>query len=579
MHEGIRSARELEAQNAELAVRLRLADAQAHSLLVLQEENARLKREASAVQERVIPLTEELEQLKQTAGAARERVVLLEEEIRWLKAQVFGRSAEHHAPETASDQQMLFNEPEVLAALEAAEAALAQRTTPIVAHERKRTGRTVIPKEFPRQEIVHDLPEAEKVCAHDGTALERFGEEVSERYGYQKARIWVERHIRPKYACPCCREGVRIAPVPASLLPKANVGASLLAHLVANKFVDGMPIYRTCRQLERLDLDLSPSTAGTWINAAGGGEAITSLVRLMNEELLAAPFVQMDETYLQVLHSEKSPTSTHYMAVRAAAPPGKRILLFNYLPSRTTDALQGLLVGPNGPYGGRLLTDGLELYDIVAHRLQIQHFGCLVHCRRYFDKAAKVTELPSGRSLAKIAMVEYLGPVFAVERKIEVLRERSERDGMPAPLKEILALRQQQSAPLMAAFKSWVDELVLGVAPKSALGKALSYTVSQWSKLSGFLEDPELPAHNNVCENEIRPFAVGRRSWLFQGNGVGATASANWLSLIASAKANGLEPYAYLLHVIEELPKATSLQMLEALLPWNVKLGAAAIAR
>jgi len=124
----------------------------------------------------------------------------------------------------------------------------------------------------------------------------------------------------------------------------------------------------------------------------------------------------------------------------------------------------------------------------------------------------------------------------------------------------------------MAAFKSWVDELVLGVAPKSALGKALTYTVSQWSKLSRFLEDPELPAHNNVCENEIRPFAVGRRSWLFQGNGVGATASANWLSLIATAKANGLEPYAYLLHVIKELPKATTLQMLEALLPWNVKL-------
>ncbi len=551
MHEAIRSVRQLEAMNAELTARLRLADEQAQSLLPLQEENARLKREASG---------------------ARERVVLLEEEIRWLKAQVFGRSAEHHAPDAASDQQMLFNEPEVLAALEAAEAALAQRTTPIAAHERKRTGRTVIPKDFPRQEIVHDLSPEQKICAHDGTALERFGEEVSERYGYQKARIWVERHIRPKYACPCCREGVRIAPVPPSLLPKANVGASLLAHLVTNKFVDGIPIYRTCRQLQRLELDLSPSTAGTWINAAGGGGAITSLVGLMNEELLAAPYVQMDETYLQVLRSEKSPTSTHYMVVRAAAPPSKRILLFNYLPSRTAEALQGLLLGPDGPYGGRLLTDGLDLYDIVAQKLQLRHFGCLVHCRRYFDKAAKVTELPSGRSLAKIAMVEYLGPVFAIERKIEALRERAERDGVPAPLKEILVLRQQKSAPLMAAFKGWVDERVLGVAPKSALGKALSYTVSQWSKLSRFLEDPQLPAHNNVCENEIRPFAVGRRSWLFQGNGVGATASANWLSLIATAKANGLEPYAYLLHLIEELPKATSLQMLEALLPWNVKL-------
>ena len=551
MHEAIRSVRELEAKNAELTARLRLADEQSQNLKSLQEENARLKGEASG---------------------AKERVVLLEEEIRWLKAQVFGRTAEHHTPDLNPDQQMLFNEPEVLSALEAAEAALAQRTTVIAAHERKRTGRTRIGKEFPRQEIVHDLPEEEKICPHDGTRLERFGEEVSERYGYQKARIWVEQHVRPKYSCPCCREGVRIAQVPASLLPKTNVGASLLAHMVANKFVDGIPIYRTCGQLERLELTLSPSTAGTWVNAAGSGEAVTSLVRLMNEELLAAPYVQMDETYLQVLHSDKSPTATHYMVVRAAGPPGKRILLFNYVPSRTADALTELLRGPNGAYSGKLLTDGLELYDSVTERLHLEHFGCLVHCRRYFDKACKVTELPSGRSLAKVAMVEYLGPVFAVERKIDALREGAERAAVPAPLDQILALRQRQSVPVMAAFKEWVDARALEVPPKSALGKALSYTLGQWPKLSRFLADPQLPAHNNVCENEIRPFAVGRRSWLFQGNGVGATASANWLSLIATAKANALEPYAYLLHIIEALPKATTLEMLEALLPWNVKL-------
>jgi transposase len=546
MHEAMQSVRQLEAKNAELTARLKVAENQARTLQVLQEENARLKGEASG---------------------ARERVVLLEEEV-------FGRTAEHHTPDLNPEQQMLFNEPEVLSALERAEAALAQRTTVIAAHERTRTGRTRIAKEFPRQQIVHDLPEQEKVCLHDGTRLERFGEEISERYGYQKARIWVEQHVRPKYSCPCCREGVRIAPVPPSLLPKANVGASLLAHLVANKFVDGIPIYRTCGQLERLELTLSPSTAGTWVNAAGGGDAITSLVRLLNEELLAAPFVQMDETYLQVLHSDKSPTATHYMVVRAGAPPGKRILLFDYVPSRTADALTDLLVGPNGAYAGKLLTDGLELYDSVTERLHIEHFGCLVHCRRYFDKASKVTELPSGRNLAKVAMVEYLAPVFAVERKIDALREGAERAAAPAPLEQILALRQTQSAPLMAAFKEWVDARALEVPPKSALGKALSYTLGQWPKLSRFLADPQLPAHNNVCENEIRPFAVGRRSWLFQGNGVGATASANWLSLIATAKANGLEPYAYLLHIIEALPKVTTLEMLEALLPWNVKLAA-----
>jgi transposase len=124
--------------------------------------------------------------------------------------------------------------------------------------------------------LQHDIGEDEKFCPHDGTALERFGEETSERYGYRRPKIWVERHIRHRYGCPTCRSGeaIKIAPVPAQLLPKTNAGASLLAHLIANKFVDGIPIYRTCGQLQRLGMDLSPGTAGTWINAATPREVL-----------------------------------------------------------------------------------------------------------------------------------------------------------------------------------------------------------------------------------------------------------------------------------------------------------------
>lgn len=551
MHPAVQNARKLLDQNAELSARLRVSEEQNRAL---REENERIKAEAS----------------RQC-----ERAVLLEEEVRWLKAQVFGRSAEHRALELSPDQQLLFNEAEILAAIEAADAAHAARSTPIPAHERRHTGgRKAIPKHFPRREVAHDLPELEKVCPHDGTPLERFGEEVCERYGYERPKIWVERHVRFKYGCPCCRVGVKIAPPPPQILPKSNAGASLLAHLIANKFVDGMPIYRTCGQLERLGLDLSPGTAGTWVNAVG--DAVTPLVRLLHEELLGAPFLHMDETYLQVLKSEKAPSSTHFMVVRAAGPPGKRIVLFNYEASRTVAALKNLLLGPNGPYRGKLLTDGLELYDSVSEELGLLHFGCLTHCRRYYDKASKVTELPSGRSLARVAMEDYLAKVFGVERQVKALREHAEKSGSPPPLEQILALRQEQSAPLMAAFKRWVDELLPGVPPKSALGKALAYTCSQWEKLCRFLNDPEMPAENNYCENQIRPFAVGRRSWLFVDSHVGATASANLYSLVMTARANSIEPYAYLNHLLEELPKAATLEQLEALLPWNTTLATTA---
>jgi hypothetical protein len=120
---------------------------------------------------------------------------------------------------------------------------------------------------------------------------------------------------------------------------------------------------------------MSPGVAGTWVN--GVGEAVLPLINLMHEALLSESFVQMDETYLQVVRSEKAPASDHYMVVRAAGPPCRRIILFNYEPSRTVAALQDLLIGPQGPYTGKLLTDGLELYDTVAEALKLVHFGCL----------------------------------------------------------------------------------------------------------------------------------------------------------------------------------------------------------
>jgi transposase len=548
----LKHVQDLLAQNAELAARLKISDEQLNRL---QQENERL------------------EGLKPENERLTERVMLLQEEVRWFKEQFFGRSSQKSPSEISSEQKMLFNEAEVLAAIEAADTAHAARTTTIAEHERKAHsgGREAIPEHLPRKEILHDLPNAQKHCEHEGVcwAMERIGQEISERYHYEPAKVWVERQIRPKWTCTRCHQGVHIAPCPLQILPKSNASASLLAYLVASKFVDGLPIYRVCQQLKRQEVSLSPGVAGTWVNAVG--EAVLPLINLMHEGLLAEPFVQMDETYLQVLRSQKAPASDHYMVVRAAGPPGRRIILFNYEPSRTVAALQNLLIGPQGPYTGKLLTDGLELYDTVAEALKLVHFGCLQHCRTYYHKAAKVTELPSGKSLARVAIDEYIGKVYAVERHIKELREEREKSGTALPLATVLKIRQERSAPVMTAFKEWVANLLPGVPPSSALGKALSYTTNQWPKLVRFLDHPEACVDNNYLENQIRPFAQGRRVWLFAQTQHGARASANLYSLAACARVNGLEPYAYLRYLFEELPKATTAEGLESLLPWNVK--------
>ena len=349
-------------KNAELAARLKVS-----------EETLRQAREAYG-------------QLQAEHRAALERKGLLEEEVRWLKGQLFGRSSERLTePDISPDQQkMLFNEAEVLAAIEAAEALDAERTTTVAAHARKKRphtgGREPIPAHLPRQEILHDLPAQQKWCEHEGACWvrERIGAEVSERYHYEAPKVWVERHVYPKYACGHCHQGVTVAAAVKTILPKSNASASLLAHVVTSKFDDGLPIFRICRQLERQDVHLSPGTVGTWVNTVGS-ETAMPLINLMNDGLLAEHLVQMDETYLQVLRSQKSPHSEHYMVVRAAGPPGRRIVLFTYLPSRTAAALKELLIGADGPFRGKLLTDGLELYDIVSEELRIPHFGCLQH--------------------------------------------------------------------------------------------------------------------------------------------------------------------------------------------------------
>jgi transposase len=553
---------------AELAARLQVRE-RLHNAQITQ-----LSRQKSEAEQRAEALERENAQLKAQLSQSCEITVLLKEEIAWLKAQFFGRSSEkQNAEEVSPDQRMLFNEAEVLAAIAAADET-ERAPIPIVAHERKKkSGSKVIPAQFPREIVPHDLPESEKVCPQDGTPLERMGAERAERYHFEAPKLIVKVHERYKYSCPCCRQGVKIAPLAPHILPKSMAEPSLLAHITTAKFVDGLPLTRQSQQFARLGLDLGAGTMGTWVNTIGA-ERLPPLINLMHEAQLAEPYVHCDETTVQVLKSDKAPTSDHYMIVRAAGPPGRRIVIFTYAPKRNVETIKQILTGPDGPYQGKLIADGLELYDLVAEDSAFAAMtlcGCLTHCRRYYDRAAKVTELPSGQQLARVALKDYLGKVFFIERQIDEQRQARERSGGVWSLEETKQIRQERSAPLMAGFKAWVDELSPGVPPKSALGKALGYTQSQWTKLSRFLEYPEVPAHNNRVENDIRPFAVGRRAWLFMDTQLGARASANLYSIVSTCRANGIEPLAYLTHLYERLPLATTAADLEALLPWSVK--------
>jgi transposase len=486
-------------------------------------------------------------------SALDERNRLLEEENRWLKAQLFGRSSEKMAPaERNPDQAWLFNEIEVLA-----ESAKDEpETIRIPAHERAKRGRKRLSANIPRIEILHDLSEADKICPHDGTALERIGEETSEQLEYIPAQIRVLKHIRPKYGCPCCRQGVYIAPVPPSIFPKSIATPSLLAHITTAKFVDGTPLYRQEPQFERLGIGLGRGTMALWMIRIGA-LYIVPLINLLNERLLAESLIHCDETRLQVLKSDKAPTADHWMWVRAAGPPGRRIVLFDYDPSRGGAVPLRLLEG----FRGILVTDGYAPYDGAAQALGVTHAGCHAHARRYFDEARKVG---SEVSHAKVAL-DFIGKLSLIERTLW------DHDH-PLTAAQRVQVRQQKSAPIMSDFHAWLEALAPKVLPESRIGKAVYYALGQWKKLTVFLTHGEAPMHNNRCENAIRPFVLGRKGWLFSDTVKGALASANLYSLVETCKANGVEPHAYLTFLFERLPHLETVEDYEAVLPWNAKI-------
>jgi transposase len=484
-----------------------------------------------------------------------ERIGLLEEENRWLKSQLFGRSSEKSTIEDISpDQTWLFNETEAL--VEAAEAATQSIT--IAAHVRDRRGRKKLAADLPRVEVVHDLPESEKICSADGTVLERIGEEVSEQLHYQPAQVSVIRNIRPKYACPCCHAGVKIAPVPLQLLPKSIATPALLAHITTAKFVDGLPFYRQEVQFDRLGIPLGRATMAGW-QIQLGGVHVVPIINLMNEVLLEATLIHCDETRLQVLKSDKAPTADHWIWVRAAGPPGRRIVLFDYDASRGGAVPLRLLQG----YRGILLTDGYKPYAEVAAALGLVHAGCMAHARRRFEAARSASEAAVG-GYARVAL-EFIRELYRIDTPLW-------DPAHPCTPEQRLRIRAERSVPVVDKFHAWLEALAPQVLPQSLLGKAVYYSLGQWSKLTRFLQHGEVPLDNNRCENAIRPFVIGRKAWLFNDTVKGAVASANLYSIVETAKANNIEPHAYLSHLFTKLPYAKTVGDVEALLPWNANI-------
>lgn len=497
-------------------------------------------------------LEAELAQLKEELAAREQRIRVLEEALRILKAQRWGASREKLRE--APGQAALFNEVEVsteLAEITGLEPPLS--ATPLreaKAPAASRCGRRALASHLRRREIRHELPESQRTC-DCGQRLIEIGAEVSEQLDYVPARIEVLRHLRVKYACPGCEQCVRTAPAPVQLLPRTNAAPGLLAHLVTAKYVDALPLHRQEAMFERHGVSLPRATQAAWI--IGLTAPLTPLINLLDERLRESGYIRMDETPVQVLKSEKAPRTEHWMWLRVAGPPCQRILLFDHDASRSGHTAERLLAGAQG----YLQSDGYAAYDGVAARLGLVHCGCFAHARRRGFEAIKA--LPNARADTPAhELVRRIDALYALEREFKALtdEERARR-------------RRECALPLLERLHDWARDRAAETLPSGKLGEAFAYLLTQWPKLVRYVDDGRLAIDTNLAENAIRPFAIGRRNWLFADTVKGAKASAMLYSLIATARANGLEPYAYLRNLFEKLPHARTVADFEALLPFN----------
>ena len=506
------------------------------------------------------PLPDNVEQLKALLLAERQISADQGQEIKRLKQSYrqmleqfklsqqrqFGKSSE-----VSSDQLGLFNEAEELG--DAPEVVVAQPTSTATHRQPKRQP---LPKDLPREQIMHDLNDADKVCDCCGHDLHRMGEEKSEQLEFIPASIKVIEHIRPKYSCRHCEQqdtevNIKIAPVPASPIPKSIATPSLLSQIITSKYQYALPLYRQESLFQQHGIELNRKTMASWMMRSS--QLFEPFYQRLHEHQLRQAVIHADETPLKVIHEDKKQCYMWVYCTGTDSPSNQpdqpsNIVLYDYRNSRSGHCAQDYLAG----FSGYLHVDGYAGYEQTDATL----VGCFAHVRRKFIEAQKVQV--KGKTGKADWAINHLQKLYRIESGI-----KHESPGQ----KQVI--RQQQAIPLLNQFKGWLDKSALQVPPKSAIGTAVSYSLRQWPKLERYVESGQLSIDNNRAERAVKPFVIGRKNWMFSNTANGAQASAILYSLIETAKANGLIPFDYLKLLLEEIPRQPD--DIDRLLPWNIK--------
>ncbi len=464
-------------------------------------------------------------------------------QIARLRRMQFGRKSER----IDSQIEQLEFKLEELQAEEAAAEVQAPQSKPV----RQPVIRKPLPAHLPRQTQTH-LPEA-TACPQCGGKLSTLGEDISEQLEYVPASFRVIRHVRPKLACTCCEHIVQ-APAASRPIVRGLAGPGLLAHVLVAKFCDHLPLYRQSVIYAREGVKLERALLADWVGASSA--LLEPLVQAVRRHVMAGAKLHADDTPVPVLApgNGKTKTGRLWTYVRDDRPAASSVpaaAWFAYTPDRKGEHPQAHLK----KFAGTLQADAYAGFNAIYQSGRIQEAACWAHARRkFYDLHIARPSTLTAEALRRI------GELYAIETPIR---------GKPPD--ERLRIRQQQAKPLLASLEAWLKASMARLSTKSDTTAAILYALNRWAALTRYCDNGHLEIDNSAAERALRGVALGRRNYLFAGADSGGERAAAIYTLVTTAKLNGVDPEAYLRHVLERIADHR-INRIEELLPWRVEL-------